>query len=334
MTDAKQPNEAVEGGRSRKLSAALHDVPVPAGLAERIVASWGELSRSASLESVATVATVATVARRDAAAGRQRWRARWFVATSFLLLATMLVGGGWVMRRWAHHPVPVASLDELSTDSIHWSAQLAPDWHAESEPVPAGYELSSPLRYSRAPWQILATAYDSRTVAYQLAARAEACLFVMQATCELLEDGGPCRRLPASAGWDVGAWRRGSRLFLLAARERTGRLEEYLQPPTRNVAKQLNLSQQFCRLAKRTDSFAAEGTTDETYPGWQTTGGDGRHVVDDRLAVHQRWSVRTGTIGTRARAAGASTRILFDVASPGQFSAADVGPWFLSSVAF
>jgi hypothetical protein len=243
MTDWESPDDLAESGRSAKLTAALHDVQIPAGLAERLLAKLDESPvtiTDTTAPSDRIVAIPAANSSPSFAADSPRRSARFSVVSlmaSVALVSLLGLAGTWTLQHlFRRAPVAVQSLDELSQAPVIWTSQLTAHWHDDSEPVPAGYELGAPLRYSHAPWQIIATDYDSHAVAYQLATAGDACLFVVHTSCDFLEDGGPCRRLPATAGWDVGAWRRGSRLFLLAARDHQRRLEEFLQPPATNVA--------------------------------------------------------------------------------------------------
>ncbi|MFM7845793.1 MAG: hypothetical protein ACKPEY_16400 [Planctomycetota bacterium] len=243
MTDWESQPESADSHRSAKLAAALHDVQIPPGLAERLLAKLDESPLSRAEAAVLPDRTAALPSSTNSpvfAADPQRRTRRlslaWMVA-SVAVVSLMGLVGSWMLQNLSRRaPLTVQSLDELSQAPAVWTTQLTADWHANGEPVPAGYELGAPLRYSHAPWQIIATDYDPHAVAYQLASAGDACLFVVETSCEFLEDGGPCRRLPASAGWDVGAWRRGSHLFLLAARDHQRRLEEFLQPPASNVA--------------------------------------------------------------------------------------------------
>lgn len=243
MTDWESPPELGDSQRSDKLAAALHDVEIPTGLAERILAKLDESSVT-RMEPVALAdrtATHSSLNSSPAFAAEAPPRRRRFSRVSMVAcvaVASLLgLAGSWTLQNLSRRaPVTVQSLDELSQAPAVWTSQLTPHWHADGEIVPAGYELGAPLRYSQAPWQIISTDYDPHAVAYQLATAGDACLFVVHTSCDFLEDGGPCRRLPATAGWDVGAWRRGSYLFLLAARDHQRQLEEFLQPPATNVA--------------------------------------------------------------------------------------------------
>lgn len=235
------------------LSRALHDVAIPAGLADRLLlrlssevvdaAPNAEISEAVAEDKPGLALVGDGVERGGAAVRRRRW-SRWMFATGGgALVATLTVV--FLIVRMAPQAAAPASPEQLAAAAITWHEQVTSVWHEGHQPVPAGYEQDRHVRARQPRWQSLATAWDRHAIVYELADDGHAWLYVQHASPEFLADGAPSQRLPSTGGWSVGAWRRGNTLYVVTTHDRFWRLEDFIEQQSRSLASQGLKSRRF-----------------------------------------------------------------------------------------
>lgn len=210
------------------VAEAFHDVPVPAGLCERLLAD----AEARSLPTVASSAASAEANRESVVerhAERRTPRRRWLIAAASLAAAAcvaLVVG-----QFYRATPVSVAEL-ELAAD--HWTMQAVTwddqDWQAWQEPLDA-HPLSAVIRVRPRGWHPLASDYDGNAVVYDLAARGSgrAFLFVADTSRTFDLPTAPHQPLKLGGGWQSGGWKEGRTLYVLAVRN--AKLDEFVRTP-------------------------------------------------------------------------------------------------------
>jgi hypothetical protein len=220
----------------RAVTEALHDAPVPAGLADRLMVA-------VQAEAVPKVGLVERFPSDESVgAGRPRFgRRRWWAASGAVALAALLAAVALPLMR----PRPEVVQDELGLDVAGWLSNLpANKWQSvatvalpkESELDPAvnGKALrwqSFPTRGNRG-WSGTVTAIELRS-----ADQPRAILFVVRSSARFGVSATPsaARPLMLSRGYAATAWQRQHRgmLFVLVVEEDRGQqLEDFLRKRT------------------------------------------------------------------------------------------------------
>lgn len=235
---------AAELGRSqafdRAVMAAMHDVSIPSGLAERLLAV------SAATDPPASVSLPPrTESRADEMPINRDWRMnrRLVIGGSIALLALLAVSTSllWQARR------PVVQLSQLQVAVEQWLSTLGGEqsnrWLALQGGQPlADFPLDVAISVRPNRWQNLPQSADATghatAAAYDLAVPGQppAVLFVVRSSARYLVPPIPTTsmRLNLSRGLTATAWqRKDSRdLFVLVVQESSGqRLEDFLQAP-------------------------------------------------------------------------------------------------------
>ncbi len=214
----------------RAVSEALHDVPVPSGLADRLMAA---------MQTEATPA-VALAERRgsnepDRDIRRRFSRRQWWLTGGVIALATLLVAIALPFVRLEREVVQ----EELGLDVAGWLSNLSQPtskWKpVATVALPQGMELDpavngKALRWQSFPvrgsggWTGTVTAIDLRP-----AGQPRAMLFVVRSSARFAV---PSRRMALSGGFAATAWQRKNLglLFVLVVEEDRGqRLEDFLR---------------------------------------------------------------------------------------------------------
>ncbi len=222
---AQDPRLAAELRRvqawDRQLSPALDDVPIPAGLADRLLAAvTAEISQAESSTIVAPAKPEGSVSRR---------RALWGIGMVAGIAASLLLA---IFLR----PTPTiylesaALLDEIRQElpalSDQWSTELASA--AATHPVD---DLA--LAASARRWQLFDTSLDRQAVVYDLAlpGRKRAMLIVMkrdrvESDLPSMPARGP---LSNTEGVCLGAWQRDGLIYVLVVEGTPARFGSYLK---------------------------------------------------------------------------------------------------------
>lgn len=219
--------------RSQRLDAAVaeafRDVPVPAGLADRLLASVSPTGIDEE--------SVVSPAQQRPAATRRRWR-RWALSLTAGCASLVLLAVG---LAFFFSSEPTLTSQAVVNQAIQWTYTVGRSddpWNADLAQVPKKYVFDrDSLRRTPSRWQRiqLKTSLDRRAVVYDLTtARSQptAVLFVVdigdRETTGL--QGGPT--FPPSSetdGWCVGTWRKGRRLYVLAVQGDKQRYREMVK---------------------------------------------------------------------------------------------------------
>lgn len=245
---AADPAVAREFDRAQRFDrcvvSALHDVAVPPGLLEKLLAQAstppsddqpavldGTIA-AATRDAIATVDDSAVNVPSPPARVSRRWALS--LAAGGLIAASSLAIGLVIWSAAARR----FSVSDLAADVTNWIGQVTP---------PAGWQLGGPtknlsgqfptddlrpgLRVTR--WQTFTTTRRERAVVYDVApfANEEAWLFVVSTPHEFRVASGPLTVLPGiTGGWSAGAWQRGRLLFVLVVGPGGREPKDYLRP--------------------------------------------------------------------------------------------------------
>lgn len=178
---------------------AFADVPVPTGLADRLLAAVSD----AGAESVVTVPQTAF------------WSRRTILSVGAAAAAVALVAVSMAYWQWS---------DPLTTDfvvqkSLIWVEQIDPaGWRDDAIPT-ADYPLDPALALYNVAWQRLSLPYDSHAVVYRGALapdRSTASLIVIQTHLgETLPSIPPTRPDSSTGGLCIGVWKSQGKLYVL-----------------------------------------------------------------------------------------------------------------------
>jgi hypothetical protein len=220
----------------RKICEALHDAPVPVGLADRLIASM-------QAEAAPAVAlSERSLSNERNGAGRRRFsRRQWWLAGGAAALAASIVA----MAAPFVRPEREVVQEELSGDVAGWMSNMAANkWQsAATVALPKGVELDSAVNGKALQWQSFqvrgnkgwtgtVTAIDLRQ-----AGQPRAILFVVRSSARFDVPSTPtaAKRLALSRGFKATAWQRRERgvlLVLVVEEDRGQLLEDFLRKPT------------------------------------------------------------------------------------------------------
>jgi hypothetical protein len=216
----------------------FRDVPVPDGLADRLLAAIAPSLDRTTVESQQPVALRPSEHHvRKAAEQAGRWPRRkrrriWMVMTGSLMAAAAVVGFLLLVPYFSgDEPLPD---DRLPGEILAWSdAVVRQGWN---EDVPAAQVLRPLDRAVRADpqrWCSIATAYDSQTVVYDVAPRGAEMALVFCMRCRvrnsILPEMPPLNAFSATGGLTLGIWRRGDMVYVLVVRGGVRRYRELIE---------------------------------------------------------------------------------------------------------
>jgi hypothetical protein len=204
----------------RSVRAALDDVAVPAGLADRMLAGC----------EAAVVMPAAAMAANEIVASRSLSRRQWIALVSTAASLLIVLAGGYETWRWVMSPPRPLSNDELAAAATSWFDLSGPQtgWQSLDKAPLAQYPLSRGLKFGPTRWARL----DETTVVYELTrpGRQRALLFVKVGQRPLpgITKTFPLQRLGSSGGLALGAWQRGSVVYVLSVIEGDQRIEDFV----------------------------------------------------------------------------------------------------------
>jgi hypothetical protein len=229
-----------EFARSRQfdqaVAAALHDLPVPAGLAERLLAAMVARGSQAEVdgadldgplgadraEGVVEVASRPTTSFWRRPLSRRAWH---YAAAS---AAVLLVAGSLGTWRWRGTP------HEITPDLLAASLESWTNAAAAGRPVtalPRGYKLPATLVARPVSYHPFTTHQGWRAFAVNLSRppAPAATLFIVRSRAKARLAAAP-RSISASGGRAAFAWQAGGLVYVLVL-DRGLRMEDYLAPP-------------------------------------------------------------------------------------------------------
>lgn len=210
-TDRAIADELARSQRfDRAVSTAMHDVPLPAGLLERLEAKLAAADTAESTGDVALPPAPARFSRKGI-----------FAAAAALAAALLLAVGA------AFWPQPGRNIsnEQLVEMASGWNRQVGPQWNALSPASLPPARFAAPIEVRKATgWQRF-TATDGRTgVVYNLTTglRPSARLYVINSRDKFALPNTPFRELKdASGGIAIGAWHADGLLYVVVV-DRTG----------------------------------------------------------------------------------------------------------------
>ena len=180
--------------------AALNDAPVPADLAERLIARLALSDVAAQKLEAETVVELAAQSSAEMV-GRFGQRRGWWVvgiAASLLIAATAV----WQSRE----PAPLTS-DGIPTLAQDWQQQLGADWMQTA--LPSGFEIPPLLKRFHAGWQKIATSQRD-AIAVRLRRNQQiATLFIIKGHVDQADQAPtsmPQRPQSTTGGFAMGYW--------------------------------------------------------------------------------------------------------------------------------
>jgi hypothetical protein len=240
MTDRPSEESVMRDEIDAYLTTVFHDVPVPAGLAGRLLDS---LAASRSLggdqcdsscdallpcvegnSPIFAETKIGTVPKRRRVLG---WAA-----------ALLAVAAGLLLAVWLRAPTETRVSEQLVLDEAIQSFDLGAkekdsvQW-VSKQPAPAEYPLSSLVRHSgTAKWRSVDRFLGHRGVAYDLSDRAggHAVLYVVDRDVDRLGTT-PARHPFTTAGYCASAWQEGGLLYVLVVQGNRSTYEGYLNLP-------------------------------------------------------------------------------------------------------
>lgn len=218
-----------------RLEAAFKDVPVPAGLADQLLAAVSEALAppATTAEDAGPETTVFAAAGSPAAVESVELRPRHTVWTRRTLLvaaacaaAVLVVAGPLMYWHW-NDPLTTEFVIN-TTDS--WEKRIDPAaWRDDAGPS-ADYALDSTLALYNVSWQPLAVPYDSNAVVYRATLapnHTSALLFVVRTDRgQTLDTIPPTRPNSSTGGRCIGVWKSQGNLYVLVVH---GSSLDYLQ---------------------------------------------------------------------------------------------------------
>lgn len=201
----------------RSVRAALDDVTVPAGFADRLLAGC----------EAAQVTPAATQIEPKSNRFSRRQVIALFSAAASLLI---LVGGGLALQDWLTRSRPVSN-DVLAMNAVTWFDQSGPAATWESTPPPIQQFPLHDIKYAPKRWRYL-DAEKRDIVVYEMGFQGQrALLFVIKPTRPYPQlSHSPFTGLTSSGGISLGAWQRNSRVYVLAVHGNSQQLNIFVRP--------------------------------------------------------------------------------------------------------
>jgi hypothetical protein len=256
LADAAQSNPEVAGeiARSQRfdglLAEALDDVPIPAGLAERLLARAASQRLQASVEAAlvsadpaatsATVSLAPATESADLAASPERptrrrvlWRFAVAGSVALAMAAIALVVGPFV---WGPAVPRVVSQQDLLAEAGVWMDQSAAGnvvWRKATEKAPEGFAKPTAVVVKTQKWRSFRTGTGDAAVAHDLSVgNTRATLFVVATTARYPVGPLPFTTVPgATGGRQIAGWQSSTHLYVLVI-EAGPAPEQYLRRPS------------------------------------------------------------------------------------------------------
>jgi hypothetical protein len=205
-----------------RVKDAFADVPVPAGLADRLLAG---LNQPSPKETASEVVPLSLSANRDRFISRRRMIVS--VAAAILLSA-----GIWLLRSPS---VPTGG--EVTSEAAQWFTQLADLWQPIAQ-APADLALPSAIAGDPRGWQSVAKTIARKGIVYRLTQGAEgrAVLYVLSAKRAGLSATLPLNPQSSTGGLSIGAWQSQGLVYVLVVEGDQRAYRRFLRPGRQPLA--------------------------------------------------------------------------------------------------
>ncbi len=216
----------------------FRDLPVPDGLADRVLAAIAPSWDRTTVESQEPVALppsehhVRISAEEAGRQPRQKRRRIWTVMAGSLTAAAALVGFVLLVPYFTgHEPLPD---DRLPGEVMEWwDAVVRQGWNEDLPTAQVLRPLDRAVRADPQRWCSIATAYDSQTVVYDVAPRGAEMALVFCMRCRgrssTLPEMPPWNAFSATGGLTLAVWRRGDMVYVLVVRGGQRRYRELIE---------------------------------------------------------------------------------------------------------
>jgi hypothetical protein len=224
------------------IGTAFHDVPVPAGLEQRLLAGVAARVRDKASDTPANPSqnerSATSAAELEAAPRRKkrflRRRMRW-IGVGGVAAALLIAVAAWAIVKM--YPAPKVPLETLAHRALRWVDQLLTQpWKSLDENGPEGlvpgYPLEPSLRAGPLRFQQFGDERDT-VVAYDLAAPGQpiAAQFTIRTSREYDVPGVMMSKpLWSSGPYCIGACQRDGVLYVLVVEGDAGRFRQFVQP--------------------------------------------------------------------------------------------------------
>ena len=215
----------------RVIAAAMDDMSVPAGLAERILAAAGVVDRARLGKATDRAVAAAEDAGESADAPRPQ---RYLSLTRRQLVsigsaALVLVAAAMIWQVWFVEPVKV-SKEQLAISAQAWyQAALKPGDSLKSGNGPHPFPAAA-IKGLPAGWRQVKANDERSLIVYDLSSiRGHVYLFAAKTSKEYAVGKLPYTTIPTTGGLEVGAWQAGNVIYVLVV-DSDQKLEEFLRP--------------------------------------------------------------------------------------------------------
>ncbi len=227
LADVMQEDEQVRGwyDRTQQSDAAIgrvfRDVPVPDGLADRLVAAVQNADSEPGQEATSFVSEAAAeqddlTAEASVAPSAPRHK-RWKYAFAGIPVAAIVL----VCLSLFLRGHPDVTREQISIDVNEWIDEVvvADDWNGDLSEAPLQhYPPDAAVRANAKQWRVAQTRYDSRATVYDISRRGtSAYLFCISTKGKVigLPNAPPMAPLRTTGGVTVGAWQRPGMVYVL-----------------------------------------------------------------------------------------------------------------------
>jgi hypothetical protein len=216
-----------------RLREALLDVPLPAGLADRLLAVTTS-QVSGDVAGVVEAKTAAPTWRLNHVLTRRQW----LLAGSSLAAALLLAVTAF---KFARRSPPAVTRQELADAAAGWMQQIqasGSDWRPATVALPKGVASDSAVARQVQRWQSIPSprGWSASVTAMELSLpnQPRAILFAVRSSARFSVPAipSPTIRLPMSGVFQATAWQRSSSalVYVLVVEQRVQRIEEFLRP--------------------------------------------------------------------------------------------------------
>jgi hypothetical protein len=209
------------------LADAIQDVPVPAGLADRLMARLSAAPVDAALPESSRVGEAVVVPASD----RRRARPWWFAVAGVVAAVILVSVSVWQSGRnvpWTTSTVLEEAISLYSNENQETGrlvSEVSPPWALPLSPAVRSWPGTR--------WRPLAGFLDRKGVAYDLTSvrGTRATLYVVNRTIAGLPDEPPSRPSPGTGNCTAAAWQQGSLLYVLVVQGDPAAYAEFLDLP-------------------------------------------------------------------------------------------------------
>ena len=203
----------------RAVRAAVHDVPVPSDLLQKLLAEHDAAGTKQEIEGPMPV--------------RRSLVSRRLIGVLSTIAALFLLALG--INAFRQRPPEVVTAGELADRADAWMGEVlqAKDWQKDLNLAPQRTHPIPATVFGKAvAWRPVDTNDRSQGVAYDVSRQigSRAFLFVIRSTAKYPVAAPPAfTRITASRGMTLVAWQQGDRLYVLAVQEDGQRIEDFLR---------------------------------------------------------------------------------------------------------